>query len=426
MTPKELTPWSKIGIIDASPYDADTAYAAIDRHRVDDNHPYIYRTHDGGKTWTLITNGIPDGEFVNVVREDLQRKGLLYAGTDWQVYYSLDDGNNWQSLKLNMPAASIRDIAFAGSDVIVGTHGRAIWALDCPTPLREVPGVTSGNHLGQVATGAYGTFLYHPAPAYLFQRAGSFGEGAFDEGTPLPPEEAQGENPPWGAVIDYYLGSAVLGMSGPGLTLTIKDPGGKTVASFSSNEEPRKVDFKKLDIPAYWIRPSQTLSALAGGHRFVWNLHTSDGLLVPPGRYTVALSPGPSPSQSVSLEIMRDPRVPATDDDLRTQYAFAKEIQAEVSSIQALTKTATAFMKTTSGDKADQLQSLLGGGNGGRRRRRVEGTPDEGGQDDPDVTSLSHISSALSGLQGAVESAPSAPTPEHRKAYSVLKNARKT
>jgi hypothetical protein len=207
--------------------------------------------------------------------------------------------------------------------------------------------------------------------------------------------------------------------------MAVKDSHGNLVASFSSNDKPREVDFKRLDIPAYWIKPEMTLSDKDGGHRFVWNLHTKEGLLVPPGAYTLSLQIGNFPEKTVTLQVLRDPRVPASDEDLRTQYAFAQEVGAEVASVQAFMQKAAALIKSNSAklspDKLDQLQELLGGGGGGRRRRRIQGTPDMGGPDDQDVSSLSHISSALAGLQGAVESAPAAPSPEHRHAYSVLK-----
>ncbi|HWA83262.1 MAG TPA: hypothetical protein VG820_07520, partial [Fimbriimonadaceae bacterium] len=188
VTPSALTPWSKVGIIDASHFDPDTAYAAIDRHRLDDNKPYIYRTHDGGKHWDLITNGLPAGEFVNVVREDPVRKGLLYAGTDWGVFVSFDDGANWQPLQLNLPPASIRDLVFGGNDLVVGTHGRAFWILDDLSPLRQISATTTE------------TTLFRPSPAVAFIR----GPG-FDDGTPLPMDEPRGDNPPNGAIVDYFL-----------------------------------------------------------------------------------------------------------------------------------------------------------------------------------------------------------------------------
>ena len=138
VTPPELTPWSKIAQMDASHFDIATAYAAVNRFRLDDLHPYIYRTHDGGKTWQKIVNGLPDNDPVNTVREDPVRRGLLFAGTERRVYVSLDDGDHWQSLKLNLPATSIRDLVIHNDDLVVGTHGRSFWILDDITPLRQL------------------------------------------------------------------------------------------------------------------------------------------------------------------------------------------------------------------------------------------------------------------------------------------------
>ncbi len=138
VTPPDLKPWAKVSTIDAGHFDLLTAYAAINTLRLDDMSPHIYRTHDGGKTWTHITNGIPDGAPVNVVREDPKRKGLLFAGTEREVYVSFDDGDHWQSLRLNMPATSIRDLIVKDDDLAVATHGRGFWILDDITPLRQI------------------------------------------------------------------------------------------------------------------------------------------------------------------------------------------------------------------------------------------------------------------------------------------------
>jgi len=402
VTPPQMTPWSKVGIIDASHFDAGTAYAAIDRHRVDDNHPYIYRTHNWGKSWMLISKGLPQDQFVNVVREDPFRRDLIYAGTEASMYWTTS-GENWQSLQLNMPPASIRDITFAGNDIVVATHGRALWVLDCPSPLRQISRWLS------VAGSEEGGKILKPAPAYLFQRADSFGFGAFDEGTPLPPEEPQGENPPYGAIIDYYTDFPFP------MKFSIFDEKGREVAAFADTDKPKEVDLKKLDIPAYWVRPGQTLSNEPGGHRYVWDLHDKDGLLVPPGHYSIHLSGGPSEQPVQPLLVLRDPRVKAPDDDLRAQYAFAQEVLKEANAVKEANERAAAMLKGNklTGQKLDQLKLLIGGSG--------TFTPDVGGLEDQNVGSLSHIEAGLDHLKRAVESAPSAPTPEHRHAYEVLK-----
>ncbi len=191
VTPPELTPWSKLAQMDASHFDTATAYAAVNRFRLDDLHPYIYRTHDGGKAWQKIVNGLPDDEPVNTVREDPERKGLLFAGTERTVYVSWDDGDHWQSLRMNLPATSIRDLVIHQDDVVVGTHGRSFWILDNITPLRQFD--SAGCEADAI--------FFAPQLTYRVRRNNN-------TDTPLPPEEPAGKNPPDGAMIDYWLKSA--------------------------------------------------------------------------------------------------------------------------------------------------------------------------------------------------------------------------
>ncbi len=281
VTPPQLTPWSIIGVMDAGHFDADTAYVAVDRHRLDDNRPYIYRTKDGGKTWDLITHGLPAGEFVNVVREDPVRKGLLYAGTDWGVFVSFNDGGDWQPLQMNLPHASVRDLVVAGNDLVVGTHGRAVWILDDLSLLRQ-PTVGSG-----------ATQLFAPADAVILIRP-----PGFDDGTPLPIEEPRCENPPDGAVIDYFLSEPAKLVE-----ISIQDAGGKTLAKFSSKDKPRQPDPSRLTIAPYWVRPGESVSAEQGGHRYVWRL--SDQAV--PGAYSVVLSVD-GKEYKQPLRLVPDPR----------------------------------------------------------------------------------------------------------------------
>jgi len=193
VTPAALTPWSKVGIIDASPFDPETAYIAVDRHRLDDFRPYVYRTHDGGRTWAAVANGLPESHAVNVVREDPVRRGLLYAGTERGVYVSFDDGDHWQSLQMNLPVTSVRDIDVHDNDVVIGTHGRAFWILDDVTPLRQMD-----------ARDAAPSHLFAPAAAVRVRPAGF-------TGTPLPKDEPMAANPPEGAYIDYVLNGPAAG-----------------------------------------------------------------------------------------------------------------------------------------------------------------------------------------------------------------------
>ncbi len=252
VTPKEVTPWSKVSQLDASKFDDDTVYAAINRIRLDDMKPHIYRTHDGGATWKEIVRGLPD-EPVNTVREDPVRKGLLFAGTETAVYVSFNDGEDWRPLRLNMPATSIRDLVVHDSDLVVGTHGRSFWVLDDISPLRQMTEeVTSAN-----------AHLFAPRVTYRFARD-------TNTDTPLPPEEPAGKNPPDGAILYYYLKSAA---SAP-VTLEILDSAGKLVRRFSSADQAPSPN-RNLNVPLYWVRPFQPLAATAGMHRFVWDLHAA-------------------------------------------------------------------------------------------------------------------------------------------------------
>ncbi len=325
VTPPEVGPWAKVSIMDASHFDVNTAYAAINTLRLDDLHPYIYRTRDGGKTWTRITSGIPDGTVVNTVREDPQRKGLLFAGTEEQVYVSFDDGDHWQSLRLDMPASSIRDLVIKDDDLVVGTHGRGIWILDDITPLRQV----SAEVMASAAR------LFAPERAWRF-RWSKYTD------TPLPPDEPRAENPPDGAVIDYWLKADA---SGP-VTLTISTESGEVVRRYSSADAP-EAPLEGQNVPAYWLRPPQVLSAGAGLHRFVWDgryprpavlrfgypisgiphqtVYEPRGAWAVPGRYTVTLTvDGQSDTQPLVLKM--DPRVTTSPAEIRRQHEVSMRI----------------------------------------------------------------------------------------------------
>jgi photosystem II stability/assembly factor-like uncharacterized protein len=290
VTPAAVAPWSKIAQLDASHFDDQTVYAAVNRLRVDDMKPHIFRTHDGGSTWTETVRGLPDGP-VNTVREDPMRKGLLFAGTELATYVSFNDGGDWQPLRLNMPATSIRDLVIHENDVVVGTHGRSFWILDDIAPLRQMTPEAAS------------------APAHLFApSAVSRFPRDTNTDTPLPPEEPAGKNPPDGAIIYYHLKAAA---NGP-VMLEISNAAGNLVRRFSSADAPPPAD-PNLNVPAYWVRPFQPLAASAGMHRFVWDLHAapagrgergggcpisaiymdtpcSEGAWMPPGTYTVKLT----------------------------------------------------------------------------------------------------------------------------------------
>jgi photosystem II stability/assembly factor-like uncharacterized protein len=348
VTPPNLSAWQKISLIDAGHFDANTAYAAINTLRVDDLRPHILKTHDSGKTWTEIGNGIPAGQIVNAVREDPLRKGLLFAAAEKGVYVSFDDGANWESLRLNMPATSVRDVIIKSDDLVAATHGRGFWILDNITPLRQLDRNKSDDS------------LFKPQTA-LRTRVN------LNTDTPLPPDEPAGENPPDGAMIDYFLAKEA---TGP-LTIEIKDAEGQSVRKYSSGDAPQTYDPKKLRIPEYWIRPLQSISTKAGLHRFLWDMHytpvanvepeysmaatsrntapSATSPWVAPGNYSVVLTGGgKSFTQPITVQI--DPRVKAPVADLQEQFDLSWQLY------QLRLQLAPIGKKF--GDIADQLTKL--------------------------------------------------------------------
>ena len=318
VTPPNISAWQKISLIEAGHFDANTAYAAINTLRMDDLRPHIFATHDSGKTWTEIVNGIPAGQIINAVREDPERKGLLFAGAEKGVYVSFDDGANWESLRLNLPATSVRDLIVKSDDLVVATHGRGFWILDNITPLRQL----NRNH--------HEHLLFKPQTA-LRVRAN------LNTDTPLPPDEPAGENPPDGAMIDYFLSNDA---SGP-VTIEIKDGKGQLIRKYSSADAPVQANPKRLRIPSYWIRPLQSISTKAGMHRFLWDMHytpiagvepqfpisatyrntapQATSPWVAPGDYTVTLTADGKPFTQ-PLTVAMDPRVKASAADLQEQF----------------------------------------------------------------------------------------------------------
>jgi hypothetical protein len=250
VTPPGVTAWSKVVMLEASHFEADTAYAAVDRHRLEDNEPYLYRTRDAGKTWQKIVTGLPAGVYLQTIREDPKRRGLLVAGTELGVFTSFDDGDHWQSLQLNLPPCSMRDLAFHGDDLIVATHGRGFWILDDISPLRQAT--------AEMATAA--AHLFKPADAILLPPN-------TDDGTPTQKDEPEAENAPIGAIIDYFIGSAP---AGP-LTIEIVDGAGTVIRRYSSADPLPTTDPNTLNVNAVWQRLQEPPSTSAGMHRFVWD-----------------------------------------------------------------------------------------------------------------------------------------------------------
>lgn len=357
VTPPELKPWMKVSMIDAGRFDANTAYAAVNTLRLDDLRPHIYRTADGGKTWTHITSGIPDGGIINVVREDPKLRGLLFAGSEQAVYLSQDNGASWHSLRLNMPATSIRDLVIKDDDLIVGTHGRSFWILDDISPIRA---------LGRAASES-SPFLFEPQAATRVR-------WNLNTDTPLPPDEPAGENPPDGAILHYWLQQ-----DAASVTLEILDEAGVPVRRYSS-DDPIEPFVEGRNTPDYWLRPHQPLPKSRGLHRFVWDLHherpavatfgypiaaiwrntprTPLGSWVRPGRYTVRLTAG-GQTRTAPLTVRMDPRVRASDADIRQQYELSRSIDAALRRLAPAVAAARARGEATA-TRVQELQRLAG------------------------------------------------------------------
>lgn len=338
VTPPGLKPWSCISMIEASYFNKGEAWVAVDRHRMMDNTPYIYRTTDYGKTWALITKGIAPGHFVRAVREDPKSPNLLFAGTEYGIYVSFNGGSQWQSLQLNLPVSSVRDMDVHANDLIVATHGRSLWIMDDMTPLRHLSAETS---IGK-------PMLFPPEPAYRIDND-SF------PGTPLPPEVPTAKNPPNGAILDYYL-PAQEGL----VALTIRDAKGQVVRRFASNAPPPPPR-PPLPIAARWFPKPQRIMSTPGEHRFVWDLlwgatgtkkkdaddqrgRVPNGPHVLPGKYEVTLTVNGA-SQSEPLTVVMDPNSSATPAELQAQFSagmrtwkqtlVSRRALAEINSVQA-------------------------------------------------------------------------------------------
>jgi len=413
VTPDALTPWSKVSLMEASHVDTLEAYAAVNRFRLDDVHPHIYRTKDGGKTWSEIVAGIPANEVVNVVREDPVRRGLLFAGSERSVYVSFDDGDHWQALRLNLPASSVRDLVVHGNDLVIATHGRGFWILDDLSPLRQLS--------GRPATGD--VVLFRPGVAYRVR-------WNKNTDTPLPPDEPTAHNPPDGAILYYFLGAAP---TGP-IALEVRDAAGRVVRRFASDEVPEPPD-STVNIPPWWIRPPQPLSATAGMHRFVWDLRGPPpaatqhgypiaavyrdtpreprGPIVVPGRYTVRLTVD-GRLHAETLSVRMDPRVTTPPAGLVQQHRLATQLadaMREDSTLLAQVRGLRARLKDQrdqagAGPRADSLLALDTRAdsleNGAVRGQPAPGRPPQPG--------LARLAGQLAGLYDVVEETDAAPT----------------
>ncbi len=414
VTPAALSAWSKVGTIDASHVDKDTAYAAVDRHRLDDRKPYIYRTHDGGATWQLVVNGIRDGDFVNAVREDPAKKGLLYAATELGMYVSFDDGDHWDPLQANLPRTSVRDIDVHGDDLVIATHGRGFWIMDDASLLREIdPRAT------RIATR-----LYPPATA-IRARVAAF------TGTPSPKDEPLASNPPSGAAIDYVLGAHVKSVE-----LSIR-ANGKLVRRYTSKDPAPNTDPAKSGYAPEWIPQPSRLETTRGMHRFVWPIRypkpaalaesetDGDGVWAPPGRYVVELVvDGRTFTQP--LTVAPDPRVKLDDDGYAKQFALARDVEA------AQLELAVAQGEAKNLHKAVAAAHAAGDLKGALDAFDAELVARAGIIDTANphnawilpsssTTSLRFVGETLGKVAGAVDSADVAPTPDAQSGYAAAK-----
>ena len=395
VTPPGLTSWSKISLIEASHFDPATAYAAVDRHRLDDQKPYLYITHDYGRSWTLSVRGIAPNHFLRAVREDTEQRNLLFAGTELGLYVSFDAGNHWQTLQLNLPVSSIRDMNINGCDLIVATHGRSFWVLDDIAPLRQAAAV----HTKQ-------PYLYTPPAAVRVDNDGFLG-------SPLPPEEPQANNPPNGAIVDYYLLAKAMKV-----TLQIFDAQGHVMRHFSSND---KDEIKRplLPVAERWFPKPQVLETGAGEHRFVWDLKAGGsgtgmdddedeaavpaGPRVAPGNYTLRLTVDGSTMER-PLPVTMDPRVDASAEVLNRQFTLADSIyvqmlssrkaMAELESVESQLKKLNA----DGGNPPDVTQAIRAAL---ARLLKIRGGED--GDEDKDGQSTAGLAEANAGLGVALQ-----------------------
>lgn len=401
VTPGGLTPWSKVAGIEPSHFNAEVAYLAVDRHRLDDFAPYVWRTADGGKSWKPIVAGLSEGgalNSVNVVREDYKRPGLLFAGTERGVFVSFNDGGVWDPLKAGLPTTSVRDITIHGDDLVIATHGRGFWILDDIEPLRQLSLNPSPK-----------TRLFALAVAIRTRPSGF-------TGTPKPKDEPTAANPPFGAYIDYALATDA---KGP-LAIEIHDAAGGLVRRFTSGDQIPPPDLAHIDTAPEWIRSDLPPSNLAGGHRLVWDLHYAapaslgdelrvGGVWAPPGAYRITLTvDGVSLTQPLAL--VPDPRVKSPPSSYAQEFTLAREIEADQ------VRTHAALMEIAAAGKS--LAATKPSRSGMAIAIAIAGFTSS---ESPD--SLASIADTLAKLKTAVDDADGGPSADARQGYVLASTA---
>jgi photosystem II stability/assembly factor-like uncharacterized protein len=409
VTPPKLADWSRVAQIDASATSAGTAYAAIDRHRMEDLHPYVYVTHDFGKTWREASAGLPDGASVNVVRQDPVRPELLFAGTQRGAFVSFDDGGSWQPLQIHLPTTGVNDLTIRGDDLIAATEGRSLWVLDNYSPLRHL----------KPETLTAGAVLFPPATAYRLSPNQN-------RDTPLPLDEPRAANPPTGAVIDYALPATVRGP----VVLEFIDDQGKVVRRFRSDDKPEDLEADQY-FDDDWLQAFAPLPARPGHNRFVWNLRgprpraldydysiaavpgadtpkVPQGLFIRPGTYQVRLTVD-GHTESRPLTVVMDPRVNVSAADLNAQYSFYHEVAEALERVTEAQEQAAEVaerLKNTPGEAAkrlaEQVDTFI--------KRR--GTSED---------NLAVIAGILSPIATDVEEADHAPTGPQREVFEMTR-----
>ncbi|MEO8727239.1 MAG: hypothetical protein ABI383_14080 [Acidobacteriaceae bacterium] len=425
VSPPNLSQWTQVSIVEASHFDAATAYAAIDGHAINDFRPHFLRTQDGGSSWQEISADIPDRSFARVIREDPARKGLLYAGTETAAYVSFDDGDHWSLLQQNIPTTSIRDLVVHGDDLVAATYGRAFWILDDLTPLRQIkPEIAHAR-----------TFFFQPQKAMRLALD-------LNGDTPFPPDLPAGENPPHGAILDYFLNSAPSG----DITLAIYDGAGKLVRQISSQAEPAATE-PPPNVPDYWLGHPTPLTKHAGMNRFVWDLRypapqvirheypisalygntqpEPQGVLVVPGSYEARLTVDGKTYQQ-PLEVALDPRVNVAAADLHQQFELATNINqlatVSDSDYAAANDVLTAVKQREQevGSRNPTAPALAALADFEKKAVKLEGqvTGGGGGFGGKPKPTFVLVNRELGSLSTMVESADAAPTDATQTAYT--------